>query len=94
MNDIKKSIKLLVANNPVNNQLINIITDKNKCIEELKTKYENNSKNDIIMVDELLPGQLILNNIAIISRSNDNFINVKQVINNLIIGILLNQLNN
>ena len=77
-------------NNPqINNQLINIIYDKNKKIEELK----NSPKIIQPIIEKQIKTfeSLTLNNIVITSRSDDNFINatnyVKLVGNNLMIGI-------
>jgi len=53
---------------PINNQLINIIIDKTKTIEELKYKIESNNTNI-----------LLLNNINIICRHEDNYLNAIQI---------------
>ena len=65
----------------INNQLINIIMDKNKKIEELNTKTSNIEQNIIPIIEEdiIEPGTLILNNIVILSRSSDNYINATQI---------------
>ena len=81
INDIKNNIN----NPPINNQLINIISDKNKKIEELH-------KNQLIIKPITEPiiepiiekhintfESLTLNNIVITSRSDDNFINATQL---------------
>jgi hypothetical protein len=83
---IKNDIKKITETYPINNQLINIIMDKNKTIEELKNNnsamniqcssfseniipkiepYENNNISNI----------LTINNVNIISRPKDNYIN-------------------
>ena len=66
---------------PINNQLINIIVDKNKTIEELTTKINNES-----IVDNKILGKpliefykLTLNDVIIISRIEDNYINATQL---------------
>jgi hypothetical protein len=59
---------------PMNNQLINIIEDKNKKIEELQL---NNKV--IINKDVTTTETLTLNNIVIVSRSEDNYINATQL---------------
>ena len=59
---------------PVNNQLINIIEDKNKKIEELQLT------NKVVLNKEVKTTEtLTLNNIIIISRSEDNYINATQL---------------
>ena len=66
--------------NPVNNQLINIIMDKNKTIEELNTKITNTTEIIPIKNDGIIePGSLTLNNVVIISRVEDNYINATQL---------------
>ena len=65
-------------NNPqINNQLINIIYDKNKKIEELK----NSPKIIQPIIEKQIKTfeSLTLNNIVITSRSDDNFINATQL---------------
>jgi len=71
----KNNTKLKQENNiiPINNQLINIITEKNKVIEELK-----NNKKEIINNDTI-NNNLTLNNIVIESRNTDNYINATQL---------------
>ena len=67
------------TNYPINNQLINMIVEKDKFIEELKiTKYDNNEKNQINITNNQ-PKPLTLNNIIITSRSIDNYINATQL---------------
>ena len=73
IDDIKNNIN----NPPINNQLINIISDKNKKIEEL-----HNTKQIIQPIIEKhiqTFESLTLNNIVIKSRSDDNFINATQL---------------
>jgi len=73
INDIKNNIN----NPPINNQLINIINDKNKKIEELNKNQQ--------IIQPIIEKQintfesLTLNNIVITSRSEDNFINATQL---------------
>jgi len=62
---------------PMNNQLINMIEDKNKKIEELNYNLENNKV--IINKEVKTTETLTLNNIVIISRSEDNYINATQL---------------
>jgi hypothetical protein len=70
---------------PINNQLINIIVEKSKIIEELKNKIDSNqntenlelSNNNIIKEPE--PSTLILNDIVIIAREEDNYVNATQL---------------
>ena len=65
---------------PINNQLIDIIVDKSKAIEELKNKYENDKKvNDISLVKNKEPSTLVLNDIVIIARPEDNFVNATEL---------------
>ena len=73
IDDIKNNIN----NPPINNQLINIISDKNKKIEELNKTQQ--------IIQPVIEKQintfesLTLNNIVITSRSDDNFINATQL---------------
>lgn len=72
--------KIIETTPPINNQLINIIMDKNKIIEELKNPNINNQQsNNIIIEDIIEPGTLVLNNVVIISRIKDNYINATQL---------------
>ena len=65
---------------PINNQLIDIIVDKSKAIEELKNKYENDKKvNDLSLVKNKEPSTLVLNDIVIIARPEDNFVNATEL---------------
>ena len=70
---IKEDIDDIKNNPPINNQLINIISDKNKKIEEL------NKIQPIIEKQIKTFESLTLNNIVITSRSDDNFINATQL---------------
>ena len=77
---IKDNVKTINELNPINNQLINIIMDKNKIIEELKNnKKENISNNEIIKEPIIEFRSLTINNVIIISRIQDNFINATQL---------------
>jgi len=73
------------SNYPINNQLINIIVDKSKTIEALKTKIEDKDNiiaNNLIKISnetQIKMSTLILNNIIIISRNKDNYINATQL---------------
>ena len=70
---------------PINNQLINIIVDKNKTIEELTTKINYNVNNESIIDNKILGKPLIefhkltLNDVIIVSRTEDNYINATQL---------------
>jgi hypothetical protein len=67
---------------PINNQLINLIVDKTNIIEELKTKIDENKTNSIIEINNnIQPKQqtLKLNDVIVISRSEDNYINATQL---------------
>jgi hypothetical protein len=65
---------------PINNQLIDIIIDKSKAIEELKSKYENNQNtNDLSLVKNKESSKLVLNDIVIIARPEDNFVNATEL---------------
>ena len=76
INNIKKDSEV----NPVNNQLINIIMDKNKRIDELNTKITNTTEIIPIKNDGIIePDSLTLNNVVIISRIEDNYINATQL---------------
>ena len=74
---IKEDINDIKNNPPINNQLINIISDKNKKIEELT----NNSQIIQPIIEKQIKTfeSLTLNNIVITSRSDDNFINATQL---------------
>ena len=64
-----------------NNRLINIITDKNKTIEKLKeetTKIIEKTDN-IIVIEKKEQRELILNDIIITSRIEDNYVNATQL---------------
>ena len=75
---IKEDIADIKNNPPLNNQLINIISDKNKKIEELSKNIQLN--NQIIIEKQIKTFEsLTLNNIVITSRSDDNFINATQL---------------
>lgn len=73
---------------PVSNQLINIIIDKSKKIQELESKYENNepilefninSSNTFSINKNNQLNTLILNNVIIEVRNEDNYINAIQL---------------
>jgi len=70
---------------PINNQLINIIVDKNKTIEELTTKISYNINNEPLINNKVLGKPLIefhkltLNDVIIVSRTEDNYINATQL---------------
>jgi hypothetical protein len=75
--ELKKELSN-INNVPINNQLINIISDKNKKIEELSKNIQLN--NQTIIEKQIKTFEsLTLNNIVITSRSDDNFINATQL---------------
>jgi hypothetical protein len=59
----------------INHQLINIIVKKNKYIEELENKIDYN----LIIENNKFNATLTLNNVIIISRIEDNYINATQL---------------
>jgi hypothetical protein len=71
INELKKDI---TNTNDINQKLINIIVEKNKAIEELNidSKLKENT-------NQILPENLILNNVQITSRIKDNYINAVQI---------------
>jgi hypothetical protein len=67
-------------NIPIYNQLINIIVEKNKTIEELNNKIDNN----IVVIPTIesknfIQSTLTLNDVIIVSRPLDNYINATQL---------------
>ena len=62
---------------PLNNQLIDIIVDKTKMIEELKNRIEN--KDNTIVKTNNCQSNFIVNNITIMYRHEDNYINATQL---------------
>ena len=75
--ELKKELNN-INNVPINNQLINIISDKNKKIEELSKNIQLN--NQTIIEKQIKTFEsLTLNNIVITSKSDDNFINATQL---------------
>jgi len=62
----------------LNNQLINIIVDKTKTIEELQNKIDVKEENKLVEVKKYNP-TLNLNDVVIVSRSEDNYINATQL---------------
>ena len=58
-----------------NNRLIDIITDKNKTIEKLKEEKTDN----IIVIEKKEHQVLIINDIVITSRIEDNYVNATQL---------------
>ena len=72
----------LINKNTINNQLINIIMEKTKTIEELNNKvlpYISINQNINNTTNEDYTKFLIFNNIIINSRTKDNYINAKQL---------------
>jgi hypothetical protein len=79
---IKSDINLLKnkytnTTNSINNHLIDIISDKNKKIEELIHNKVENQQN--VPIETKSIESLILNDIIITSRSEDNYINATQL---------------
>ena len=78
-NNYKLETKL---NLPINNHLIDIIVNKSKTIEELKNENtelkENNITNNLI-VPNSMSSTLMLNEVIIVSRTEDNYINATQL---------------
>jgi hypothetical protein len=71
---LEETIKELKTQPSINNQLINLLVDKTKTIDDLKTKIDDNPNNKI------QPTQILkLNDIDIIYRSEDNYINATQL---------------
>jgi len=90
--EINKEIKLAEINKeielakltPINNQLINLIVDKTNIIEDLKTKIDENKSNNnsLIEINNNIHSKqqsLKLNDVVVISRSEDNYINATQL---------------
>ncbi len=82
---LEATIKELKEQPSINNQLINLIVDKTNTIEELKTKIDENKtdNNSLIEINNNL--QLIhalkLNNIDVLTRNEDTYINANQLCN-------------
>ncbi len=62
-------------NNNINNQLIDLIVEKQKIIEELKSKSDENT----VIIPKKIQSTLSINNVDIISRMEDNYINATQL---------------
>jgi len=82
--DIEEELKNIKNDSKkLNNQLINIIIDKNKTIEKLKETTNNiisdNESEQLIKEDICEIPTLTINNIIIISRIEDNYINATQL---------------
>ena len=81
---LKETINELKKQPSINNQLINLIVDKTNTIQELKTKIDenktdNNSLTEINNNIQLKEQTLKLNDVVVISRSEDNYINATQL---------------
>ncbi len=61
--------------NNINNQLIDLIVEKQKIIEELKNKSDENT----VIIPKKIQSTLSINNVDIISRMEDNYINATQL---------------
>jgi len=76
---LEATIKELKEQPSINNQLINLIVNKTNTIEELKTKIDENKTDNNLLIEINNNLQLIhtlkLNNIDVISRNEDNYIN-------------------
>jgi len=79
----KNNINNLEAklNLPINNHLIDIIVNKSNAIIDLKNENtelkENNITNNLILAT--IPTTLTLNDVVIVSRTEDNYINATQL---------------
>jgi len=78
---VNKNLLQMNNNIPVNTQLINSIIEKDKKIEELNNQLDNENKNLPITIikEKINNNSLIMNNIVILSRDEDNFINAHQL---------------
>ncbi len=77
--EINKEIELAKII-PINNQLINLIVEKTNTIQELKTIIDENKINNNISVEIQQKQQTLkLNDVIVISRSEDNYINATQL---------------
>ena len=77
---INTNIDKIKENIPINNQLINIIMDKNKALDELNDKIENTitvAENKPVI--STIQPTLTLNDVVVVSRSSDNYINATQL---------------
>ena len=77
---INTNIDKIKENIPINNQLINIIMDKNKALDELNDKIENTitvSGNKPVICSA--QPTLTLNDVVVVSRPSDNYINATQL---------------
>jgi len=79
INEIKKTVDDIKNNPAINNQLIDIISNKNKKIEELMINNNQSTIQPIIEKQINTFESLTLNNIVITSRNEDNFINATQL---------------
>uniref|UniRef100_A0A6C0DAK0 KilA-N domain-containing protein n=1 Tax=viral metagenome TaxID=1070528 RepID=A0A6C0DAK0_9ZZZZ len=77
---LKEDINQIKESPPINNQLINIIIEKNKTIEELQNKIDDTNiiKNNNLILNDI---SLILNNTDIINITENNYINATQICN-------------
>jgi hypothetical protein len=80
----KKTIKKLKTQPYINNQLMNLIVDKTKTIDELKTKIDENKPNNNSLIEiinniQIKYQPLKLNDVIVISRTEDNYINAIQL---------------
>jgi hypothetical protein len=83
--ELEESINKLKNEPSINNQLINLIVDKTNTIEELKTKIDENKTNNNSLIEinnntQLKQNQTLkFNDVIVISRSEDNYINATQL---------------
>jgi hypothetical protein len=78
---LELKMKLDLQNETINKQLINIIVDKTKKIEHLESLINNEKEiidNKLVNIQKE-PSTLSLNNVIIVSRSEDNYINATQL---------------
>jgi hypothetical protein len=83
--ELESKINNKINNNhilPINNHLIDIIVNKSNAIINLKNENielkENNVTNNLIAVNNM-PKTLTLNDVVIVSRTEDNYINATQL---------------
>jgi hypothetical protein len=82
LNDKITNVTNNTNNGTINTHLIDIIVDKSNTIIDLKNKNtklkENNVTNNLIVANSI-PTTLTLNDVVIVSRTEDNYINATQL---------------
>jgi hypothetical protein len=73
----KRNIEVKVE--PINNSLIDIIVNKSKAIDQLKNMIEQKPEIDKNIIEFNGESKLILNDVTIISRLSDGYINATQL---------------